>query len=86
MTKARKKARELLKAGRIIFGRTNLIGTDFEDVSALNVDREFVQTSAGGIHIQFSISHHALAKIATKDLDALVALLGCTQRGSRIKP
>ena len=55
---------ELQRVGRNIFGRNNLIGTDFEDISVWNIDREFVQASAGGILIQFAISHHALAKIA----------------------
>ena len=70
------KGSELQRVGRHIFGRNNLIGTDFEDVSAWKIDRKFVQTSSGGILIQFAISHHALEKIATEELDkALAALL-----------
>ena len=78
------KGRELQRVGRYIFGRNNLIGTDFEDVSAWQIDRKFVQTSAGGILIQLAISHHALGKIATEELDeALAALLDDGRGGDK---
>ena len=69
------KGSELQRVGRHIFGRNNLIGTDFEDVSAWKIDRKFLQTSSGGILIQFAISHHALEKIATEELDKALATL-----------
>ena len=72
----REKSRALLELGRIIFGRNNLIGSDFEDAKALRIKRKFVQDSAGGILIQFSVSCHALGKVDSKELgDALEKLL-----------
>ena len=75
MSEERERAAALQKIGRIIFGRNNLIGTDFADAKALRVERDFMQ-SKDGIFIQFTISHHALGKVASKDLrEALDKLL-----------
>ena len=77
--KEREKARALQKACREIFGRNNLIGTDFDDAKALRVERPFLQDSRGGVLLQFTISNHALGKIMTKELhDALNVLLDGT--------
>ena len=58
-----------------IFGRSNLIGTDFADVDAYNIERRFSQGESG-VLLQFSISSHALGKIASKEVgDALKTLL-----------
>ena len=70
------KGRALRLVGRTIFGRNNLIGTDFAGVSAREVDTEFEQDSSGGIRVCFSVSHHALGKIMTEELsEALDRLL-----------
>ena len=42
-----------------IFGRNNLISTDFADVKAWQVKRKFTQDS-NGVLIQFCISTHAI--------------------------
>ena len=58
-----------------IFGRNNLIESDFEDVSVWRIERHFEQDSHGGLLIQFSISYHALGKIMdAKTDDALLEL------------
>ena len=70
------KSRAVQQLGRIIFGRNNLIGTDFEDAKALRMERKFTQDAHGGVLIQFSISNHALGKIASASLyEALDNLL-----------
>ncbi len=69
------KGRAVQQLGRIIFGRNNLIGTDFEDAKALRIERKFTQDSHGGVLIQFSISNHALGKLDPKVHDALGEVL-----------
>ena len=55
---------------------SNLIGTDFEDASALSVKRHFVQgDGGGGVHVQFSVSYHAIGKTGKAAHDALEVLL-----------
>lgn len=51
-----------------IFGRNNLLGTDFTRISATeiaheDIDDEFAQTSGGAVLITFAISNHALEKL-----------------------
>lgn len=59
-----------------IFGRNNLIESDFEDMDAWKVQREYKQASSGGVLVQFSISLHALGKIMDDEAhDALVVLM-----------
>ena len=67
-------SRALLKLCRALFKTSNLIGSDFKDVSALRVKRAFAQDSEG-IHIQFSVSLHALGKSGKDAHDALEKLL-----------
>ena len=69
------KGRAVQQLGRIIFGRNNLIGTDFEDAKALRIERKFTQDPHGGVLIQFAISNHALGKLDPKVHDALDGLL-----------
>ena len=58
-----------------LFGRNNLIGTDFADLKAERKDHEFCQDSAGVV-FQFCVSNHALGKVMTEDVsDALNKLL-----------
>ena len=45
-----------------IFGRNNLIDTDFADVGAWKVEKQFMQ-DVSGVTIQFTISEHALGKL-----------------------
>ena len=50
--------------------------TYFEDAKALRIERKFTQDAHGGVLIQFSISNHALGKIASTALyEALDNLL-----------
>ena len=66
-----------------IFGRNNLIGSDFADVSAWTVKQKFPQDPGGGMLIQFSISHHALGKIydSEETVRAAEVLLGDESEG-----
>ena len=70
------RAAALQKFGRILFGPNNLIGTDFADAKALRVERDFMQ-GKDGVFIQFSVSHHAINKVGSKEMiEALKKLLG----------
>ena len=55
--------RALRVAGRAIFASNLLHGGDFEDIAAHRVTRPFVR-GTHGVRIEFSISRHALEKIA----------------------
>ena len=72
----RKQWKALRTLAQAVFGRNNLIGTDFEDISAKRVRRSFEQDSAG-VQVQFTISNDALGKImASQEIaDALSELL-----------
>ena len=48
-------SRALLKFCRDLFKTSNLIGSDFKDVSVLQVERPFEQDKAG-LHVQFTVS------------------------------
>ena len=54
---------------------SNLTGTDFEDVSVQRVKRKFLQGLPSGLHIQFSVSWHAIGKTGKDAHDALDVLL-----------
>ena len=75
------KTRALMKLGAAIFGRNNLISTDFGDIRARRIDRKFIKGGLvqddAGVRIVFSISNHALGKIigSSQDADALDCLL-----------
>lgn len=58
-----------------VFGKKNLIGTDFADIEVERIDRKFVQ-GTGGIRVSFSISYHALGKLSGEVQDAKQLLLG----------
>ena len=79
MSNRRNKWKALRTLGGALFGRNNLIATDFEDISATRVDRTFEQDSAG-VQIQFTVSNNALGKImASQEIaDALAELLDKT--------
>lgn len=65
----------LKKLGAALFGKNNLIGTDFKDVAAEEVKRDFVQGD-NGVRIQFTVSSHALGKVLTAEsAEALEFLL-----------
>ena len=60
-----------------IFGRNNLIGTDFDDVKAFRVTgRNLHQSEGEGIHICFTVSTHALGKLDPKVMDDTLDRLG----------
>ena len=68
----------LRKLGSALFGRNNLIGSDFADVSAYRVHRDFPQDQTG-ILIQFVVSNHAVSKIQSEEVsEALETLLDST--------
>ena len=67
-------SRALLEFCRGLFNTSNLIGSDFEDVSVLQVERRFAQDKAG-LHVQFTVSWHAIGKTGKDAHDALDALL-----------
>ena len=50
-----RKKRAFKQFCREVFNTSNLIGTDFEDVSVLKVERPFVQDERG-LHVQFTVS------------------------------
>ena len=59
-----------------VFGRNNLIDSDFEDAKGEIVDRQFLQ-SERGLLIQFCVSTHALGKVHKENLgDWIDTLLG----------
>jgi hypothetical protein len=62
---------------RGVFGTSNLIGTDFDDVQVFKVTgRDFPQQPGGdGLHVTFSISWHAIGKTGREAHDALDVLL-----------
>lgn len=70
-----------LKLCEGIFGTSNLVSADFDDVSAFRVvGRNFPQQPDGaGVHICFSISWHALGKSGRDLQNALEALLPDSQ-------
>ena len=61
-----------------IFGQDHLSGmlidTDFEDINARNIEREFMQ-DVTGVTIQFSISNHGLSKLGSQAADDALAFL-----------
>ena len=58
-----------------VLGRNNLIGSDFANIGARDVDRQF-QQGRGGVRVQFTISYHALGKIDTDELIEAFQVLG----------
>ena len=66
-----------MKLCRGIFGRNNLIGSDFDDFRVFEVTgRDFPQQpGGGGLHVSFSISHHALGKLSADVHEAMDHLL-----------
>ena len=50
-----------MKFCEVLFARSNLMGTDFQDVVVNRIDAKFVQDQ-GGLRIEFSVSNHAVGK------------------------
>ena len=70
----------LRKLGPALFGHNNLMGSDFADVSAYRVNRDFPQDQTG-ILIQFVVSNDAVGKIHSEDVsEALATLLDGTSK------
>lgn len=67
-------SRALMIFCRALFNTSNLIGSDFKDVSVRRVERHFVQDEAG-LHVQFTVSAHASGKTGKDAHDALGVLL-----------
>ena len=68
---------------RIIGGRNNLVGTDFADGKAWKIKRPFAQDPEGGYLIQFAISHHAIGKLSSPELQTVIeTLLGKNSDGT----
>ena len=74
MTEKLTKEQALQALGRALFGKNNLIASDFQQTSAKNVKLNFLQDSEG-VLIQFAVSHHALGKALDQEAyDALEVL------------
>ena len=58
------KKHAMMKFCRGLFGTSNLIGSDFDDVQVMQViKRDFPQQPDGaGLHVTFSVSCHAIGK------------------------
>ena len=56
------KIRSLMVLGKAMFCRSNLIGTDIEDVSAKRIPRQTGKDD-GGVRICFTVSNDFLGKI-----------------------
>ena len=71
------KTRSVMKLCRDLFGTTNLIASDFDDVQLFRVSgRDFPQQPGGtGLHITFSVSWHAIGKTGKDAHEALAELL-----------
>ena len=76
------KSTQLIRFCRELFKTSNLIPTDFEDISILKVDRPFSQ-GMGGVHVQFSVSRHLINKASQETRDARDCLLKDTSTGDR---
>ena len=73
MTDPSDKKRAALAFCRELFGTSNLIPTDFDDVQVFEVTgRDFPQQpDGGGLHVAFSVSWHAIGKTGKEAHDAL---------------
>jgi hypothetical protein len=71
------KKERILEFCRGLFNTSNLIATDFDDVSIFAVTgRDFIQQPGGtGLHVTFSVSWHAIGKTGKDAHDALSVLL-----------
>ena len=78
---ANHKNHALVKLGAAIFGRNNLVGTDFGDVRARRIEKKFIKgglvQDTEGVRIMFSISNHALGKVigSQEEDEALASLI-----------
>ena len=71
------KTKAMMKFCRDVFGTSNLIASDLDDVQVFEVtNRDFPQQLGGtGVHVTFSISWHAIGKTGKMAHDALDILL-----------
>ena len=67
----------LMKLWRGIFGTSNLIGTDFDDVRVFEVAGRNLpqQIDGNGLHVSFSISWHAMGKTGPEAYEGLRMLM-----------
>ena len=71
----RNRLRALRIVGNALFGRNNLIATDFADIQSYRVDWDTAQDSRG-IRFQFIVANNAMGKVMKEDVfDALNVLL-----------
>ena len=68
------KSNALIEFCRELFGTSNIIGTDIEDVSVENVEREFEQDRVG-LRISFTVSGQFIGKTGKTAHNALEVLL-----------
>lgn len=59
--------RAFMKFCGVLFERSNLIGTDFQDIVVNKIESEFEQDRAG-LRIEFSVSHHAIGKRLNEEM------------------
>ena len=83
MNDDKSRERALLKLCRDLF-KSNVIGTDFDDVQVFMVaGRDFEQQSDGnGIHISFSVSWQGIGKTGKDAHDALETFIPPDEDGS----
>ena len=74
MATEQEKIRALQTLGAALFGRNNLIGSDFDDVGAWKVERKFAQ-DGNGILIQFSVAWHAIGKVQSAEVSEALDVL-----------
>ena len=79
MTADRDTIRVLRAMGAAIFGRNNLIASDFDDVGAWKIERDYSQDS-NGILIQFSIAWNAIGKVQSAEVSDALDVLGLSDK------
>ena len=71
----REKLRAMRVIANVLFGRNNLIATDFADILSHRVDWETWQDNHG-IRFQFIVANNAMGKVMNQEVsDALSVLL-----------
>lgn len=66
--------KQLVRFCRELFDTSNLIYSDFDDVSIKNIKRPFIQCNEG-VLVQFSVSYNLIGKANNKVSESLHILL-----------
>ena len=77
--------RDLMKFGRQLFGLSNLIGTDFGDVTVTRTERAPNDDGYRGVRVQFTVSSNAIGKALDGDgSEALERLTTPVEKGLKV--